>query len=130
MPGVTNEQIRRARDADLFDYLQRYESDVLKRDGPNYRHKEHDSLVYVTAKNYWYWNSRGKKINALDYLMLIRGYDFVEAVKTLSGEDIPKMTAAQTSYKDPEPKKSTFRGEKNVRPRISPIYNNAGSALM
>lgn len=107
MPGVTAEQIQRARDADLFDYLQRYESGILKRDGPNYRHKEHDSLVYVTAKKYWYWNSRGKKINALDYLMLIRGYDFVEAVKILAGEDIPRATVTKNIKvfsKEPERK--------------------------
>lgn len=107
MPSLTNEQIQRARDADLFDYLQRYEPDVLKRDGPNYRHKEHDSLVYVTAKKYWYWNSRGKKINALDYLMLIRGYDFVEAVKVLASEDIPRIAPALStpaSHKESEQK--------------------------
>ena len=57
MPGVTKEQIRQAREADLFAYLERHERGVLKRDGPNYRHKEHDSLVYVTAKNYWYWTA-------------------------------------------------------------------------
>ena len=85
MPGVTKEQIRQAREADLFAYLERHERGVLKRDGPNYRHKEHDSLVYVTAKNYWYWNSRGKRINALDYLMEIRGYGLVDAVNALAG---------------------------------------------
>ena len=66
MPGVTKEQIQAAREADLFAYLQFHEPGVLKRDGPNYRHKEHDSLVYVTGKRYWYWNSRGRSINALD----------------------------------------------------------------
>ena len=50
MPGVTKEQIQAAREADLFAYLQSYEPGVRKRDGPNYRHKEHDSLVYVTGK--------------------------------------------------------------------------------
>ena len=60
MPGVTKEQIQAAREADLFAYLQFHEPGVLKRDGPNYRHKEHDSLVYVTGKRYWYWNSRGR----------------------------------------------------------------------
>ena len=67
MPGVTKEQIQAAREADLFTYLQFHEPGVLKRDGPNFRHKEHDSLVYVTGKRYWYWNSRGRSINALDY---------------------------------------------------------------
>ena len=80
MPGVTKEQIQAAREADLFAYLQSHEPGVLKRDGPNYRHKEHDSLVYVTGKRYWYWNSRGRSINALDYLIQIRGYGLVDAV--------------------------------------------------
>ena len=39
MPGVTKEQIRQAREADLFAYLERHEHGVLKRDGPNYRHR-------------------------------------------------------------------------------------------
>ena len=73
MPGVTKEQIQAAREADLFTYLQFHEPGVLKQDGPNFRHKEHDSLVYVTGKRYWYWNSRGRSINALDYLIQIRG---------------------------------------------------------
>lgn len=98
MGGVTKEQIRQAREADLFAYLQFYEPDVLKRDGCNYRHKEHDSLVYVTGKRYWYWNSRGRKINALDYLVEIRGYSLVDAVKRLVGED----SMQEQSYRRPK----------------------------
>ena len=85
MPGVTKEQIQAAREADLFTYLQFHEPGVLKQDGPNFRHKEHDSLVYVTGKRYWYWNSRGRSINALDYLIQIRGYGLVDAVHALVG---------------------------------------------
>ncbi len=85
MPGVTKEQVQKAKEASLFDYLQSYEPGVLKRDGPNYRHREHDSLVYVTARDYWYWNSRGKSIDAIGYLMEVRGYDFVSAVERLAG---------------------------------------------
>ena len=78
----TKKQIQQARQADLFSYLQANEPGVLKKDGRNYRHREHDSLVYVTAKNFWYWNSRGKSITALDYLMEIMGF-FSSAVNTL-----------------------------------------------
>ena len=77
---VTDEQIKQARDADLFAYLQTCEPGVLKRDGPNYRHREHDR------------NSRGKRINALDYLMEIRGYGFTEAVTRLTGEAVPRAS--------------------------------------
>ncbi|WP_425755607.1 DUF3991 domain-containing protein [Ihubacter sp. rT4E-8] len=111
MPGVTKEQIQTAREADLFAYLQSHEPGVLKRDGPNYRHKEHDSLVYVTGKRYWYWNSRGRSINALDYLIQIRGYGLVDAVQTLAGGEIRQMPAyqsASTKQARKEPEKKPF----------------------
>ena len=85
MPKLSQEQIDQAREVDLLAYLLSHESGVLKQqEGANYRHNEHDSLVYVASKNYWYWNSRGRKINAVDYLMEIRGYSFVEAVERLA----------------------------------------------
>ena len=89
---VTKEQIKAARDADLFAYLQSYEPGVLKRDGPNYRHREHDSLVFVSNRRYWYWNSRGKRLDALSYLMEIRGYSLPEAVTRLTGEAMPRAS--------------------------------------
>lgn len=89
---VTKEQIKAARDADLFVYLQNYEPGILKRDGPNYRHREHDSLVYVSNRRYWYWNSRGKRLDALSYLMEIRGYSLPEAVTRLTGEAMPRAS--------------------------------------
>ncbi len=108
MPGVTKEQVQKARDSDLFSYLQIYEPGVLKRDGPNYRHREHDSLVYVTDRNYWYWNSRGKSIDAIGYLMEVRGYDFIGAVERLAGnaptQSVPPKPAARASPKEEPPK--------------------------
>lgn len=110
MPGVTKEQIAKARAVDLLAYLQTYEPDVLKRDGHgNYRHKEHDSLVF--HNNYWYWNSRGRSINALDYLVEIRGYGLVDAVNTLidgSARASPSYSAPSAKEKPP-PEKKPFR---------------------
>ena len=111
MPGVTKEQIQEAREADLFRYLQFHEPGVLKRDGPNYRHKEHDSLVYVTGKGYWYWNSRGRSINALDYLVEIRGYGLVDAVNTLTDG-----RGRQTESRRSTPAKSPVQREPEKRP--------------
>lgn len=113
MPGVTKEQIQAAREADLFAYLQFHEPGVLKRDGPNYRHKEHDSLVYVAGKRYWYWNSRGRSINALDYLIQIRGYGLVDAVHELVGGEIRQApayhaTAVRQTRKEPEKRPFTL----------------------
>lgn len=113
MASVSKEQIAKAREVDLLDYLLTHEPSAIRREGRNYRHQEHDSLVYFGSKGYWYWNSRGKSINALDYLMEIRGYRLVDAVKHLTGDQllrnsevkqIPKDQREKTSFRLPEPK--------------------------
>lgn len=108
---LKTKQIQAAREADLFTYLQFHEPGVLKRDGPNFRHKEHDSLVYVTGKRYWYWNSRGRSINALDYLIQIRGYGLVDAVHALVGGEIRQEPAYRSTAEiqvSKEPEKKAF----------------------
>ena len=102
MPSVTKAQIEQARAVDLLAYLQTYEPGVLIPKGNGmYRHREHDSLVYF--QNYWYWNSRGRAINALDYLTEIRGYGFVDAVNKLIGESrsLPSVSSASTVVSRP-----------------------------
>ena len=119
MPKLSQEQIDQAREVDLLAYLLSHESGVLKQEGANYRHNEHDSLVYVASKNYWYWNSRGRKINAVDYLMEIRGYSFVEAVERLTGCGTPAVShytaSGSREQRKPVEKKETG-GEKTLPP--------------
>ena len=57
----------------------------LKRVGGNvYCTREHDSLRISNGK--WYWWSRGLDgYSALDYLMKVQEYSFVEAMQTLTG---------------------------------------------
>ena len=70
--------IEQARQMDLLSYLQRYEPSNLKRVAGNvYCTKEHDSLKISNGK--WYWWSRGfGGVSALDYLIKVREYSFVE----------------------------------------------------
>lgn len=77
--------IEQARQMDLLSYLQRYEPSNLKRVSGNvYCTKEHDSLKISNGK--WYWWSRGiGGVSALDYLIKVRDYGFVEAVEALTG---------------------------------------------
>ena len=77
--------IEQARQMDLLSYLQRYEPSNLKRVAGNvYCTKEHDSLKISNGK--WYWWSRGiGGVSALDYLIKVRDYGFVEAVEALTG---------------------------------------------
>lgn len=77
--------IEQARQMDLLSYLRAYEPSNLKRVAGNvYCTSEHDSLKISNGK--WYWWSRGfGGVSALDYLIKVKEYSFVEAVETLTG---------------------------------------------
>lgn len=77
--------IEQARQMDLLSYLQTYEPSNLQRMAGNiYCTKEHDSLKISNGK--WYWWSRGfGGVSALDYLIKVKDYSFVEAVEALTG---------------------------------------------
>ena len=87
--SVTTEQIEKAKEWDLLSYLQTFDPYELKRSGPReYCTRTHDSLKISNGK--WCWNSRGiGGRTALDYLIKVRGLDFVEAVETLWGSRTP-----------------------------------------
>lgn len=101
MPGVTKEQIAKAREVDLLDYLLQHEPSSIQHEGANYRHREHDSLVYSGSKKYWYWNSQGRSINALDYLMEIRRYGLVDAVNLLVGTEPQRVMPVSSRASHP-----------------------------
>ena len=51
MPGVSAEQVARAREIDLLSYLQSYNPQELKPDGPGrYTTVSHSSLVISNGK--------------------------------------------------------------------------------
>ena len=102
MPGVTKEQIEKAKKWDLLSYLQTYEPNELKRCGPHeYCTRTHDSLKISNGK--WYWNSQGiGGRTALDYLIKVREMDFVGAVEALCGFRAPPPVK-QPSPKPPKP---------------------------
>lgn len=89
IPGVSKEQIAQAKEWDLLSYLQTHEPQELKRCGPHeYCTRTHDSLKISHGK--WCWNSRGiGGRTALDYLIKVRGMDFVGAVEALCGYRAP-----------------------------------------
>lgn len=85
MPNLDPKVIIEARQMDLLTYLQTYEPHELVRVSRNtYSTKTHDSLKISNGK--WYWWSRGiGGISALDYLVKVKGYSFVQALETVSG---------------------------------------------
>lgn len=96
--------IEQARQIDLLSYLQRYEPSNLKRVAGNvYCTREHDSLKISNGK--WYWWSRGfGGYSALDYLMKVKEYGFVEAVEILTGQTMADWKPPPPAVKKDEPK--------------------------
>lgn len=103
MTPLTKEQIAQAKQWDLLSYLQTYEPQELKKSGLNeYCTVTHDSLKISRGK--WCWNSRGiGGKTALDYLIHVRGMDFVGAVQQLTGGYIaPYITPTHPPMEKPK----------------------------
>lgn len=120
MPGVTKEQVARAKKWDLLTYLQSYEPQELKKCGiSEYRTVTHDSLKISNGR--WHWHSRGVGgRTALDYLIKVRGMDFVSAVETLCRE-------RGAAVRKPE---LTEREQKPHRTFSLPEANQCGTAVV
>lgn len=84
---VTKEQIERARNVDMVEFLERTEGFSVKKSGNGYRCDKHDSLFITNDRRGWYWNSRDEGgNNAIAFCMKIYGQSFTEAVKSLCGD--------------------------------------------
>ena len=86
MPYLSKEQIAAAREMDLLTYLRRFEPEELVHvGGDTYATRTHDSLKISNGK--WCWWSRGiGGTTALDYLTMVEGVSFLDAVQRILGE--------------------------------------------
>ena len=85
MPYIAPEVITEAKRMDLLTYLREHEpGELVKFSSNTYTTRTHDSLKISNGK--WMWWSRGiGGKSALDYLIKVRGMEFVEAVQTIMG---------------------------------------------
>ncbi|GHU35029.1 hypothetical protein FACS1894105_02900 [Clostridia bacterium] len=84
--GVSREQIARAKEIGIEEYILSHEPNNVKRIGQAYYLRDHDSLKI--SNGLWNWHSRGiGGKNVIDYLIFVRGYCFVDAVRHLAGDD-------------------------------------------
>lgn len=85
MPYIPKEVVAEARKIDLLTYLKNYEpSELIEVCRGTYSTKSHDSLKISNGLWYWFTKQVGGK-NAIDYLMQVRNYSFVNAVQTVMG---------------------------------------------
>lgn len=86
MPYIAPEVVQEVKKMDLLTYLKNYEPHELVRfSGNTYTTRTHDSLKISNGK--WMWWSRGiGGRSALDYLIKVEGYSFMEAVEIIVGQ--------------------------------------------
>lgn len=85
---IDTNSILEAKKIDLLTYLQTYEpQELVHVSGNTYCTREHDSLKISNGK--WYWFSRDiGGSNALNYLIKVKGYTFIQAVETILGRTV------------------------------------------
>lgn len=101
MPGVSDEQVHRAREIPILHYLQTHEPHNLRKCGAGrYCLKDHDSLIISNDR--WNWFSRGfGGHSALDFLIKVRDVDFIEAVRLLNDDYSPTYKIEHSEPKQP-----------------------------
>lgn len=86
MPYISPEIVQEVKRMDVLTYLKTFEPyELVHCSGNTYSTKTHDSLKISNGK--WMWWSRGiGGRSALDYLIKVKGYSFLEAVETIAGQ--------------------------------------------
>ena len=121
---VTEEQIRLAKSVDLISYMKQYEPQELIRTGPHdYKTATHSSLC-ISDNGLWHWFSHGVGgRGALNYLIQVKGMDFVSAVRHLCELEHLTPVPFQQSKSGPPP-------QHERRPFTLPVPDkNAETAL-
>ena len=84
MPYIPPSVVREVKRMNLLTYLKNYEPyELVHFSGNTYTTRTHDSLKISNGKWMW-WSQRTGGRSALDYLIKVRGYSFLEAVELLA----------------------------------------------
>ena len=91
--------IQKVKEIDLYTYLKNYEPDELVHfSRGTYMTRTHDSLKISNGMWYWFSQGVGGK-TALEYLIRVRDYSFIEAVEIILGKS---KTSPPIQYKQKE----------------------------
>ncbi len=83
----SQEQLDRAKNADLVAFLSAYMGLEFKRAGKYYQCRQHDSLVVYADRKGFVWNSKNiSGGDTIDFLCKVEGKSFPEAIETIIGE--------------------------------------------
>ena len=117
------EIIQKVKQMDLLTYLKNYEPEELVQFNRNtFMTKTHDSLKI--SNGMWYWFSRGiGGKSALEYLIQVKEYSFLEAVETIVGKVAVVPPRPYKSY-------STKKENRLYLPKKAPNNDKAKAYLV
>ncbi len=120
MPYITPEAILEAKQVDLLTYLQSTApEELIKVSGNTYCTREHDSLKI--SNGMWHWFSRGiGGRNAMDYLIKVQNYSFVDAVEAITGRAAVMPSVSHTPQ--PRPEHRLLMPELNTNTKVAEQY--------
>ena len=102
MAYISAEDITQAKQMDLLTYLQSYEpQEIVRVSGNTYCTREHDSLKISNGKWHWFSREIGGK-TALDYLIKVKDYSFLQAVESILGRAATKPPVFNARKQEPE----------------------------
>ena len=101
----TQEQLERAKNADIIEFLKSYMGFEFKQSGKYYQCKQHNSLVVYPDRKGFVWNSQNiAGGDTIDFLRKVEGKSFPEAIETIVGEKLSgKYTPAPKYKSESEP---------------------------
>ena len=104
MPFYDPDVVAEAKKLDLLTYLRNYEpQELVHVSGNVYCTKTHDSLRISNGKWCWFSQGIGGK-SALDYLIKVNGYSFLEAMEQLAGQAAAKPPVFVSEKTEEKPK--------------------------
>lgn len=128
---VSKDQIERARQIDVLDYVLQYEPDNVKRVGGAYRMKDHPSIEIKSGKWRWYSQSKYGK-TALDYLIDVRRYELIDAVCLLLQEQPEGKARSDKVQSHIQAKSVVSKNEPPIKsiPLTIPLRNNNNNRVI
>ena len=132
MAGVTAQEIAKAKQMNLYQYMQLCEPDNFKPEGPGqFRHKGHSSLTFAEDGSWTYFKTHATGRTAMDYLIKVEGVPFVEAVREINRiqgcvspsfqpvrePQTPAASKPVREFKLPRPDKNSYAATAYLRKR-------------
>ncbi len=94
----SQEEIKKIEAIDIIDYCNQNNIDLKSDNERYYRLIEHDSCVIDRKKNAFFWNSKGKGGNVINFVQEFEGVNFRAAMKLLQGGKIEYTNNENIDY--------------------------------